>query len=224
MRLTIAAIGVFCAVSATLDAVPPSHPVAPAARGVVESWEGSSFLDAVESTTLQSGGLIFSARLNRLIQNTFSDVLGSHAREADSNVLLHALDFHFTGYSGVPPSRDYFSGTDPNAAMSRAFDEAVAALVEAQGDDPTAWTAPRPDTVFSHLLAGEVGRIPHSIRANYGQIVILDPVRISGENIFTLGQSGRMRLVDGQIQLDPHFRDLLPLFRNFQYKKMGIER
>ena len=176
MRLTIAAIGVFCAVSATLDAVPPSHPVAPAARGVVESWEGSSFLDAVESTTLQSGGLIFSARLNRLIQNTFSDVLGSHAREADSNVLLHALDFAFTGYSGVPPSRDNFSGTDRNVAMSRAFDEAVAALVEAQGDDPTAWTAPRGDTVFRHLLAGEVGRIPEAgNRTTYGQIVILNP-------------------------------------------------
>jgi len=207
-----------------LDAVPPSHPVAPAARGVVESWEGSSFLDAVESTTLQSGGLIFSAWLNRLIQNTFSDVLGSHAREADSNVLLHALDFAFTGYSGVPPSRDYFSGTDPNVAMSRAFDEAVAALVEAQGDDPTAWTAPRGDTVFRHLLAGEVGRIPQAgNRTTYGQIVILNPV-ISGENIFSLGQSGRVRLVDAQKQLDPHFRDLLPIFRNFQYKVMGLER
>jgi penicillin amidase len=206
-----------------LDTVPPSHPVAQAARAVVESWDGSEFLDAVESTTDLSGVVIFSAWLNRVIQNTFSDVLGSHLREADSNVLLHALDFHFTGYSGVPPSRDYFSGTDPNAAMSRAFDEAVAALAEAQGDDPTVWTAPRGDIVFSHLLAGEVGRIPHSIRATYAQIVMLNPV-ISGENIFSLGQSGRISLVDGQMQLDPHFRDLLPLFRNFQYKKMGIER
>jgi hypothetical protein len=48
--------------------------------------------------------------------------------------------------------------------------------------------------------------------------------RISGENIFTLGQSGRVRFIDGQIQLDAHFRDLLPLYRNFQYKVMGIER
>jgi hypothetical protein len=207
-----------------LDAVPPSHPVAPAARGVVESWDGNLFSDAVESTTQLPGALIFSGWLNRVIQNTFSDVLGSHLREADSTVLLHTLDFHFTGYSGVPPSRDYFSGTDPNAAMSRAFDEAVAALAEAQGDDPTAWTAPRGDIVFTHPLAGEVGRIPHTgNRATYAQIVMLNPV-ISGENIFSLGQSGRVRLVDGQMQLDPHFRDLLPLFRNFQYKKMGLER
>jgi len=39
-----------------------------------------------------------------MIRNTFADLLGSHFNEASSNMLLHALDFAFTGSSGVPPA------------------------------------------------------------------------------------------------------------------------
>lgn len=205
-----------------LDQVPPSHPLANQARSVVESWDGSAFLDAVGSTALLSGEIIFSRWLAKMLTNTFAAVLGAHSSEANSNLLLHALDFAFTGTSGVPPSRDFFEGKDPNALMSASFDQAVAELAAALGDDPSLWTASRDDIVFAHPIIGEIGRVPLSNRSTYGQVVILED-RIRGENIFTLGQSGFIRFVPPGFELDPHFRDLLPLYRNFEYKRMGLD-
>ncbi len=205
-----------------LDAVPPTHRLAGAARAVVEAWDGSAFGDAVSSTDLLAGEVIFSAWLSLMIPNTFADLLGSHFNEASSNMLLHALDFAFTGSSGVPPSRDYFNGQDPNALMSAAFDQIVGDLAVSQGDDPSAWTGPRGAISFVHPLLGSVGSIPASNRSTYGQIVLLRP-EIEGENIFTLGQSGFARFIPpDSFELDRHFNDLLPLYREFQYKPMGL--
>ncbi len=185
-------------------------------------WDGSAFGDAVSSTDLLAGEVIFSAWLSLMIPNTFADLLGSHFNEASSNMLLHALDFAFTGSSGVPPSRDYFNGQDPNALMSAAFDQIVGDLAVSQGDDPSAWTGPRGAISFVHPLLGSVGSIPASNRSTYGQIVLLRP-EIEGENIFTLGQSGFARFIPpDSFELDRHFNDLLPLYREFQYKPMGL--
>lgn len=209
----------------SLDAVPPAHPLAAQARAVVEAWDGNAFADAVTSTNLNAGEVIFSTWLGRAIQLTFADELGAQLGEASPNALLHSLDFALTGQSGVPPSRDYFSGVGPRAVMSSAFDQAVAALAASLGPNPAAWSAPRGSIVFAHPVVGPVGSVPNSNRATYAQIVVLDKHGISGENIFTLGQSGFIQFVPpGGFALDPHFRDLLPLYRNFQYKPMRLYR
>jgi len=208
---------------AALDAVPPSHPLALQARAVLEAWDGSAFADAITSTTREPGQVIFSTWLSRMRTNTFGDELGARVSEAGTNMLLHVLDDALGGGSGVPPSRDYFNGVNPNVAMSTAFDQALAAL----GSNPMVWsTQPRGVTRFRHALfplVPEIGTIPTSNRATYAQIVLLSRPKISGENIYTLGQSGFIQFVlPGIPVLDAHFRDQLDLFRNFQYKPMRL--
>ena len=210
---------------AGLTAVPPAHPLGAQAKAVVDAWDGNAFNDAVTSATLQAGEVIFTTWLSRMIANTFGDELGSRVGEANTNTLIHVLDFALTGSSGVPPSRDYFNGADPNAVISSSFSEALALLAAAQGNNPAAWTGPRGTINFNHPIIGNVGTIPNSNRATYGQIVVLGRPRITGESIFTLGQSGFVHLVPPTgFSLDPHFRDQLELFRNFQYKPMRFFR
>jgi penicillin amidase len=208
---------------AALDAAPPVHPAAAAARAVLEGWSGDAFEDAVTSTELLSGEVIFETWLGRALARTFGDELGAKLGEVTPNVLLHALDDAATGTSGVPPSRDYFGGVAWQAVLSAAFDEAVAGLVAAQGADPLAWTAPRPTTTFRHPVLGPVGTIPQSNRSTYAQIVTARRDGLSGESIFTLGQSGFAAFVPpGSFALDPHFADQLPLYRAFEYKPQNL--
>ena len=201
--------------------VPPAHPLAAQAKAIVEAWDGNAFSDAVTSTNLHSGEVIFSTWLSLMLTNTFTDELGARTSEASSNMLIHALDFALMGDSGVPPSRDYFNGINPKAVMSATFDQTLALLAAAQGPNPAAWTGPRGSITFAHPIIGVVASIPNSNRATYGQIVVLGRPRITGESIFTLGQSGFLRLVlPGSFAFDPHFMDQLGLFRDFEYKPM----
>jgi penicillin amidase len=210
---------------AALTAVPAAHPLAAQAKAIVEAWDGNAFSDAVTSTNLHSGEVIFSTWLTLMLTNTFADELGTRANEASSNMLIHALDFALMGESGVPPSRDYFNGINPNAVMSATFDQTLALLAAAQGSNPAAWTGPRGSITFTHPIVGVVASIPNSNRATYGQIVVLGRPHIFGESIFTLGQSGFLRLVlPSSFAFDPHFMDQLGLFRNFEYKPMRFFR
>lgn len=203
-----------------LDAVPPSHPLSAQARTVLETWQGDGFADAITSTTLEPGQVIFSTWLARMLNLTFLDALGTQVGEASTNMLLHVLDDALGGGSGVPPSRDYSNGADPNARISAAFDQALTAL----GPDPAAWSVqPRGEITFNHPVIGPVGRIPNSNRATYGQIIVLGRRATRSENIFTLGQSGFIRLVPPTgFALDEHFRDQLELFRAFEYKPLRL--
>ena len=204
-----------------LNDVPPAHPLAAQAKAIVQAWDGNAFADAVTSTNLHSGEVIFSTWLSLMLTNTFGDELGARVSEASSNMLIHTLDFALTGDSGVPPSRDYFNGINPKVVMSATFDQALAVLAAAQGANPATWTAPRGSITFSHPLLGVVASIPNSNRATYGQIIVLSKPRITGETIFTLGQSGFLQLVlPNSFSFDPHFMDQLGLFRNFEYKPM----
>jgi penicillin amidase len=210
---------------AGLTAVPPAHPLGAQAKAIVGAWDGSAFTDAITSTNLQAGEVIFSTWLSLMITNTFGDELGGRVGEANSNTLIHVLDFALTGTSGVPPSRDYFNGANPNAHISASFDQALAVLAAAQGPNPATWTGPRGSINFTHPIIGVVGTIPNSNRATYGQIIVLARPKITGESIFTLGQSGFVHLVPpASFALDPHFKDQLELFRNFQYKPMRFFR
>lgn len=206
-----------------LSAVPPTHPLADRARQVLRDWNGSQFANAITSTTLEPGEVIFSAWLSRMRTNLFSNALGDRVGEGSLNMLIHVLDDALGKGSGVPPSRDYFNGQEPYVVMSYTFDQALTAL----GSDAAAWsTQPRGTTTFRHSLdplVPAIGTIPRSNRATYAQIVVLDKDEVHSEDIFTLGQSGFIRVVPpSSIVLDPHFRDLLDLYRNFEYKPMHL--
>jgi penicillin G amidase len=208
---------------AALAAVPPSNSLAPSAQALLDAWDGSAFADAVTSTTLQPAELIFSTWLTRALNNTFADELGSRVGDAGSNMLLHALDQALGDGASVPPSRDYFNGVDPRRVLSQSFDEALTALAAAQGANPATWSAPRGNIVFAHTFLGTLATAPLSNRATYAQLVQLKSPRIEAENIFGLGQSGRITLGPGGAPvLDPHFLDQNALYRNFEYKPMPL--
>jgi hypothetical protein len=138
-------------------------------------------------------------------------------------MLLHVLDNAHGDGSSVPPTRDYFNGISPHAVLSKSFDEALAALAVAQGPNPSAWSAPRGSITFSHVLLGTVASIPASNRATYAQIVQLKRAKLESENIFTLGQSGRISIgTGGAPNFDAHFFDQNTLYRNFEYKPMPL--
>lgn len=206
-----------------LAAVPPENPLAPAGTHVLETWDGSTIADAITSTSALSGEVIFSTWLSRMIPTTFGDELGAKVGESGANMLIHVLDDALGGGSGVPPSRDYFNGADPNAVMSAIFDATLATLAATQGLDPSAWTAPRGVTTFRHPIVGTVATIPQSNRATYAQIVVARRPHMTAENIFTLGQSGFIRLVPPSgFAFDPHFMDQLGLYGAFGYKPMPL--
>jgi penicillin amidase len=209
---------------AALESVPPSHALADEAVAALESWDGSLYADARTSTHLEPGEVIFSRWLDRMLTNTFNDELGG-VTNPGSVVLLHVLDDALGGGSGVPPSRDYFNGVDPNVVVSTSFDQALTAL----GNDPAAWSAVPRDTIdFDRELfptIPSVGTILESNRGTYAQIVDLSNPKIRSENILTLGQSGFIQHIPaGTPVFDPHFSDQLELYRNFEYKPMHLFR
>jgi penicillin amidase len=205
-----------------LGAEPPAHPSAPAAAAVLAAWDGNAFSDAVNSTTLLTGEIIFSAWLDAMRNSVFADELGAKVGESSSNMLLHVLDDAVGDGSGVPPSRDYFNGADPNVVMSQVFDGVLAQLTTTFGSgDPANWVAPRPNTTFSHPLIGTVATMKQSNRATYGQIVVMSKPHATAENAIPLGQSGFIAATPAPV-LDPHFLDQMEMFKRFEYKPMPL--
>jgi penicillin amidase len=96
-----------------------------------------------------------------------------------------------------------------------ALREVLEALTQSYGtDDMNAWTAPRPSLRFTHPLGLEVGVVPASNRATYGQAIMLsDPVM--AVSVLPLGQSG---FVSPAGLPDPHLGDQLELYRAFAHK------
>jgi penicillin amidase len=200
-----------------LDNVPPTHPLAAQARVVLEAWDGSVIDDAIISTSVEPGEVIFSTWLGLMEPNTFGGELGGKVGEASTNMLIHVLDDALGSGSGVPPSRDYFNGVDPNVVISATFEEALTAL----GPDPAVWSAlPRGTTTFTHPVLGiTVGSIPESNRATYAQIVSYGKTGVFAEAIHPLGQSG---FISAFGVPDANFADQLPLFAVFEYKPMPL--
>jgi penicillin amidase len=198
-----------------LDAVPSAHPLVPQARAILEAWDGNVVADAATSTQFQLGDVIYWVWQDAMKHNTFGDELGAQVEAVDTNVLLHALD---GASSAVPPHLDYFNGADPNVVIVRSLEEALDSLAYLFGTtDMSQWLVPRGETVFTPPLGPEAGRIPLSNRSTYAQVIVLDAAAVTGYNIIPLGQSG---FISPSGELDPHFRDQLELYRNFEYKQM----
>jgi len=210
---------------AALRAVPPSNALAPQAIAVLNAWDGGYFADAVSSTTLAPGRVIFAKWLSTMIADTFQDELGANVNRADVNVLLHVLDDRLGGGSGVRPSRDYFNGVDPNVMMSKAFDSALAAL----GSDPARWSAVQREVVqmrpLSYPSIPEVGTFLDANRGTYTILVVLGGPHVRSVSVLPLGQSGSIQGTPPDTPaFDPHFTDQLSMFKEFRYKPMHFYR
>jgi penicillin amidase len=189
------------------------------AKQMLEQWSGYVTENAVTSTLIESGEVIFRAWLDRMLQNTFLDELGgSIIGEANFNSLTHVLD---GPASGVPPSRDYFNGQDWRQVVVTSLREAIAALqTRFNTTDMTAWRDPRPMTRFRHDLQFEVGpAIPTSNRATYAQVIhLIDP--IEGINIIPSGQSAFLGLNLSNPSLpvmSPGVINQRTMFNNFEF-------
>jgi penicillin amidase len=207
---------------AALDAVPPSQPLAPKARAILEAWDGSRLADP-RSSTVEPGQVIFSRWLNLITTNTFADELETNVSSANANMLLHVLDAALGGGSPIPPSRDYFNGINPNVKMSATFDEALAGL----NPDPSKWsTVPSTTVALRHTLYPKVpdaGTIFDVNRGTYAQIVVLSRPQITSVDILPLGQSGFIQRTPlGDALFDAHFADQLEFYKNFKYKDMHL--
>ncbi|MCP4339825.1 MAG: penicillin acylase family protein [Desulfobulbaceae bacterium] len=205
-----------------LEIVGTLHPSGEDAKAILEVWDGSAVADVITSKYFEAAEVIFSTWLETMITTTFADELGTMLDEAGTNMLLHVLDDALAKKgSGVPPGRDYFNGADPNQVIAATFDLTLAGLTkEFKTLNPTLWVLPRSTIDFQHpFLPINVGSIPLSNRATYGQIVIFGKKKVFAESIQPLGQSGFISLTDG---LDVHFADQLDLFRNFEYKPMTL--
>jgi penicillin amidase len=210
---------------AALRTVPPSNALAAQAITVLNAWDGGYFADAVSSTTLAPGRVIFAKWLSTMLASTFGDELGTNLNRADENMLLHVLDDRLGGGSGVPPSRDYFNGVEPNVVMSRAFDGALSAL----GSDPVAWSTVPRDIV--HMRSSLFPRIPevatfaNANRGTYTTIIVLERPHVRSMSILPMGQSGFIHgTPPDPPSFDRHFSDQLATFREFRYKPLPFFR
>ena len=200
-----------------LAVVPSTHPLVPEATSSLQSWDQNVIDQAVGSTYYSDSYVIYWVWRDKLIHNVFGDEMGAHVDDVDANVLIHTLD---GAASGVPPHVDYFNGADRSTVIVRSLEEALDSLTYLFGtSDMGQWLVPRGETVFRHPLGIEIGRIPLSNRSTYGQVIVLNGAGVTGYNIIPLGQSG---FISPNGDLDPHFRDQLDLYRNFEYKHMNF--
>lgn len=149
-----------------------------------------------------------------MLSKTFGDELGTEISQATSNMLIHVLDDKLGGGSGVPPTRDYFNGSNPKQVMSLVFDETLAQ----PGMNPSNWSLqPRAIVRFRHTLypaIPEVATMLDSNRGNFAMVIVLSNPPVTSESILSLGASGFIgRDASNAPRFDPHFSDQLNLFR-----------
>lgn len=197
-------------------------PVAQKAVALLQTFDGNAFADAVDSPDIAPGFLVFSQWKEAVEQALFSPAIDGKLPDTAPNVLIHVLEQHDTGKTSLPPRYDYFQGQDANTLIVAALEAAVGELAELLGPQPASWAFPRPTIEFDHPLLGHIATLPLSNRATYAQIVRAAPEGITGESVFTLGQSGFAHGGPTGFTLDQHFADLLPLYRAFEYKPMEL--
>jgi hypothetical protein len=95
---------------------------------------------------------------------------------------------------------------------------------EFKSDDPVTWKGPRTKIIFRHALFGQVAEMWDNNIGSYVQIVELRPQGAVGHSRWPLGQSGNITMgADKKPAFDPHFFDLLPLYKDYTYRKMGMD-
>jgi penicillin amidase len=203
---------------AALPGYPTTNELVSQAASMLQSWNQNVVDDAVTSTEDEVAYVVYWVWKDKLRHDVFSDEVGdNNVKWADDNVLIHLLD---GPRSELPMHLDYFNGENREIVIGKALDEALGSLTYLFGtSDMSKWIVPRGETVFQHPLGIEIGRIPLSNRSTYAQVIVFNGGKVDGYNIIPLGQSG---FIAPDKTLDPHFRDQLDLYRNFEYKHMNF--
>lgn len=199
---------------------------------VMASWDGRSVNDVVNDEQFQAGQTILLDWLPRLMKTTFGDEFDDIEKFGAVHnrifgLFLRCLD---GPTSSLPISRNYFNNinTPEEETIGDIFlqtlEETVAHLrQEFQNDDPSTWRGPRAKIIFKHNLFGKVAEMWDNNVGTYIQIVELRPEGAVGYSRWPLGQSGN--ITPGQDKkpvFDPHFFDMLPLYKGYTYQKMGL--
>ena len=200
---------------------------------VLSSWDGRSVIDVVNDNRFQAGHTIFLEWLPRVVKATFEDELADIedfklVRSGLFNLFLRCID---GATSPLPLSRDYFDNTNTKKTETvediflKSLLETAAVLKEKfKNEDPTSWQAPRSKIIYKHNMFGKVAEMWDNNVGTYIQIVELRPGGAVGYSRWQMGQSGNITIgPDKKPVFDPHFFDMLPLYKGYTYQKMGLD-
>ncbi len=196
-------------------------------------WDGRSVIDVVNDDHFQAGHTIFLEWLPRVVKATFEDELADIedfklVRSGLFNLFLRCID---GSTSTLPVSRDYFDNMNTKKTETvediflKSLLETAAVLKEKfKNEDPTSWQAPRSKIIYKHNMFGKVAEMWDNNVGTYIQIVELRPGGAVGYSRWQMGQSGNITIgPDKKPVFDPHFFDMLPLYKGYTYQKMGLD-
>lgn len=199
---------------------------------VLSSWDGRSVVDVVNDNHFQAGHTIFREWLPRVATATFEDELAGIQdfkliRSGLFNLFLRCIDGAATP---LPVSRNYFDNINTKEIETaddiflKSFLETSAVLKEKfKNEDPTSWQAPRSKIIYKHNMFGQVAEMWDNNIGTYIEIVELRPEGAVGYSRWPMGQSGHISPgQDKKPVFDPHFFDMLPLYKGYTYQKMGL--
>ena len=137
----------------------------------------------------------------------------------DRNVLGNLVPRQLGAAPGsLPLTHDYLDGQTVDGAVTAALVTALDELTARFGADPASWLQPVAQISWEPLPLTPA--VPNTIwmnRGTYNQLVHLGPGRhLFGRNVVAPGQSGD--------PASPHFADQLPLYANWRYKPMRLDR
>lgn len=200
---------------------------------VLAAWDGRSAVDAVNDERFPAGQTILLDWLPRVLNATFGDEFeGIESFDTVHNrifgLFLRCLD---GTACTLPVARNYFDSVNTAAEENMedillyTLRETAAHLKEMFNEaDPAKWRGPRAKIIFKHNLFGNVAEMWDNNIGSYVQIVELRPEGAVGYSRWPLGQSGNVTPgSDSKPVFDRHFFDMLPLYKGYEYQKMGLE-
>jgi penicillin amidase len=158
---------------------------------------------------------VFNTWWQIMTDTTFRDDLGSTFQP---NVVANMVHRVIVPDPAVPLLHDYLDGQSADDVMTATLITALDTLQARYGSaNPSDWHQPIAHIVWTPL---GIGKVPNTIwmnRGTYNQIVHLGKgPQMYGQNVVAPGQSGDPGSV--------HFADQLPLYANWLYKPMRLNR
>jgi hypothetical protein len=144
------------------------------------------------------------------------------------NLFLRCID---GSTSPLPLSREYFDNMNTKEIESvediflkSLLETAVVLKGKFKNEDPASWQAPRSKIIYTHNMFGKVAEMWDNNIGTYIQIVELRPEGAVGYSRWPMGQSGHISPgAENKPIFDPHFFDMLPLYKGYTYQKMDLD-
>lgn len=185
----------------------------------LRSWDQQRVDRDGDGSYDSSAVTVFNAWYSTFVDATVVPRLGADyaADGFERNTTANVVSRLLAGRHAVLPLQgDYLHGTTVRGVVTTSLISALDGLTRKYGTSSTdRWLTP--DATISWSALGAVG-VPDTAwmnRGTYNQVVSLDMVGPSGENVVAPGQSGDPR--------SPHFADQLALFAAWRYKPMRIQ-